>query len=339
MPAGIDVVETMNLAGIPIPYRLIGHRHAYGRHDGMVAKMLTSRRHRFLAVHCWPGAAKRTLRAAGQVGVPSFLERPNTHTAFAFDEVEREHKLVGVELPIGNTHHRDLYRLAVEEDEFSAAHRILCPSDFVLRTFLDRGFEPEKMIRHRYGCDLSAFPASTQEFEQRRGLSACFVGRCEPRKGLHYALTAWHASGAALAGGKFVICGAFMPGYREALGRALDHESIECIGFTRDVSGFMQRSDVFVLPAVEEGSALVTYEARASGCVLLVSNACGADVCHEADGLVHAVRDVDSLTSHMRMLVESKATLASLRQRSLAGRERMSWDYAATILASVYKAK
>ena len=33
---------------------------------------------------------------------------------------------------------------------------------------------------------------------------------------------------------------------------------------------------VLVLPSIEEDSALVTYVARASGCVLLVSDAAGA---------------------------------------------------------------
>lgn len=338
MPAGIEVVETMKLFGIPIPYRLIGHRHAYSRHDRIVSALLRSRRQSFSAVHVWPGAARITLRTANQVGVPSFLERPNTHTAFAFDEVEKEHKLVGVDLPNANTHHRDLNRLAIEEEEFSVAHRILCPSDFVLRTFIERGFKPAQMIRHRYGCDLQTFPPAAEKHEDRPGLSACFVGRCEPRKGLHYALTAWHDSGAASAGGKFVICGTFMPGYREVLGRALDHASVQCIGFTTTVAEVMQKSDVFVLPAVEEGSALVTYEARASGCVLLVSDACGADVSHEVDGLVHPVRDIHCLTRHMGTLVSSRCRLGDLRQRSLAYREQMSWDHAGRILVAAYAA-
>ena len=47
-------------------------------------------------------------------------------------------------------------------------------------------------------------------------------------------------------------------------------------GYLADVSGEMRNTDVLVLPSIEEDSALVTYVARASGCVLLVSDAAGA---------------------------------------------------------------
>jgi hypothetical protein len=47
-------------------------------------------------------------------------------------------------------------------------------------------------------------------------------------------------------------------------------------GYLADVSGEMRNPDVLVLPSIEEDSALVTYDARASGCVLLVSDAAGA---------------------------------------------------------------
>ena len=50
------------------------------------------------------------------------------------------------------------------------------------------------------------------------GLRAVFVGRCEPRKGLHYALEAWIESGAAERG-TFTICGNFYPGYRRRSSR------------------------------------------------------------------------------------------------------------------------
>ena len=77
----------------------------------------------------------------------------------------------------------------------------------------------------------------------------------------------------------------------------------------------MRQSDVFVLPSVEEGSALVTYEAQACGCVLAVSDATGAP----AHRSVRPARDVDALAAHLRKLEGDPALLARLRAATVAG--------------------
>ena len=53
-----------------------------------------------------------------------------------------------------------------------------------------------------------------------------FVGRGEPRKGLHLALRAWLDSGAAERG-RFVIAGGIEPAYEEILEPLLAHPSVQ----------------------------------------------------------------------------------------------------------------
>jgi glycosyltransferase involved in cell wall biosynthesis len=98
----------------------------------------------------------------------------------------------------------------------------------------------------------------------------------------------------------------------------------------------MQESDVLVLPSVEEGSALVTYEAWACGCVLVVSDATGAVCTHDREGLIHPAGDVAMLAKHLRMLADDRATLSRLRETSLAGLKELTWQRAAERLAQVY---
>jgi glycosyltransferase involved in cell wall biosynthesis len=98
----------------------------------------------------------------------------------------------------------------------------------------------------------------------------------------------------------------------------------------------MRRSDLFVLSTVEEGSALVTYEARASGCVLLVSDASGAVCEHMENALVHRPGDVAALTEHIRLLDRDRALLARLRAASLATADDLTWRAAGPALRSAY---
>ena len=59
---------------------------------------------------------------------------------------------------------------------------------------------------------------------------------------------------------------------------------------------------MFVLPSIEEGSALVTSEARGCGCVILVSEVAGAVCHHDENALIHRVGDVEALTRHITSL-------------------------------------
>ena len=108
-------------------------------------------------------------------------------------------------------------------------------------------------------------------------------------------------------------------------------------GFVPDVAALMRASDVLLLPTVEEGSALVTYEAQASGCVLVVSDAAGARCVHLEGGLVHPAGDLETLTEHLRLLDRDPGLLARLRAETLARRDELTWEQGARDLERHYR--
>lgn len=340
VPGIYRVVETMRIAGIPLPYRLIGNERAFRFHDNTVAREVNrqtrSYGEHYDVIHCWPLGSLVTLRAAKSAGIATVLERPNAHTAFAYEAVEREHKKLGVPFSAGYSHKPNLERLRIEEAEYQSADLLACPSEFVARTFLARDFNPAKIGRHQYGYDPLKFSPDTFERPGNRQFTMLFVGRCEPRKGLHYALEAWHRAGAS-AHGRFIICGTYLPGYREVLAQWLDGTSVEERGYIADVSAEMRNADVLVLPSIEEGSALVTYEARASGCVLLVSEAAGAKLHDGRQGYVHRVGDVEQLASQVQELMADPALLHRLRSASIADLKGLTWTAAGQTLVELYQ--
>jgi glycosyltransferase involved in cell wall biosynthesis len=263
------------------------------------------------------------------------LERPNAHTAFAYDAVAEENRNVGIQLSHKHDHTFNQQYLDHEEMEYDEADFLLCPSDFVAETFVERGFPRQKLIRHQYGFDSTRFSVGPQNATQDRGLVMIYAGVVEPRKGLHLALRAWLDSGAHRTG-KFLICGAWVQGYRERLGRLLQDPSIEILGHRPDIDLLMRGADLFVLPSVEEGSALVTYEARASGCILLVSTASGAPCEHGVNGLTHAPRDVETLTQQITGLNRDRNSLRDLRAASVSTLDLISWEMAGIRLSEAY---
>lgn len=339
LPENVDVVRTMSIGTRRVPHRVLGIDRTYRYHDARVARALRRVGGTVDLVHCWPRATVHTSGAARSLGIPSLREVPNTHTGHAFEVVARELVALGLQPVRGHSHTFSREALAREEEEYEVVDALLVPSEYSLRTFLERGIASDKLVLHRYGFDAERFHTRSNGVRPsgERPFTVIFVGRCEPRKGLHHALRAWIDSGAA-AHGRFLVCGAFDPGYREVLEPLLAHPSVEVRGFVADPAALMRESDVFVLPSVEEGSALVTYEARASGCVLVVSEAAGARCRHGVDGLVHAPGDVVALTEQLSSLHDDRDRLQRLRAASVAGAGDLSWARAGEELVEIYAA-
>ena len=336
LPPEAVVRPTLARGRFRVPYRVLGTQRACALHDWIVSQRLKRLEGKIDIVHAWPVGSLRTLKTAARLGIPTVLERPNAHTRFAYEVVQKECEKLGIVLPANHEHAYKPEVLAKEEAEYNAAFRLLCPSDFVAQTFVDQGFSREKLARDQYGYDETVYHSGQQVRDDQRGLTMIFVGGCAPRKGLHYALEAWLRSPASRKG-RFMIVGAFVPGYADKLSAMLGHASVEVLGHRSDVPELMRKADLLVLPSIEEGSALVTSEARASGCVLVVSDAAGAICRHGENALVHPAGDVDQLTEHLTLLETNRDLLAKLRDSSLRTVDEITWKAAGLRLLAAYR--
>ena len=336
VPGNVRVQPTLAWGKLRIPYRLLGRIRACALHDLIVSKRIKKLVGQIDIIHTWALGARRTLEAARRLGIPTVLERPNAHTRFAYDVVQKECERIGVPLPPGHEHEFNNEILKREELEYRLADFLLCPSDFVVKTFRDQGFPPEKLLRHIYGFDEKRFFPDPNPRDPQKGLTMISVGVCAVRKGLHFALEAWLKSPAS-RDGTFLIAGEFIPAYQKKLAPMLSHPSVKVLGHRTDVPELMRKSDVFILPTIEEGSALVTSEARGSGCVLLVSEASGA-VCRDGqDALVHKPGDVKTLAGQISRLDKDRILLRQLRAASLNTINEITWRAAGENLLKAYK--
>ena len=333
----IKVTKTITFGKRIPPYRILGTRRMCILHDWLVAKRLPKLRDKIDIIHAWPLGAKRTMKAAKKLGIPVALERCNAHTKFAYESVRKECERIGVQLPAGHEHAYDKKILNLEEEEYNAADGILCPSKFVIKTFMDEGFAPDKMHPFFYGVDEKKFyPATQNNRNDSEGLTMIYVGVCAVRKGLHLALDAWLNSPASRTG-KFLVVGGFIPSYQEKLHDLLAHPSVEVLGHREDVPELMRKSDIFVLPSIEEGFGLVCTEAMASGCVPLVSDAC-TDLCqHMKNSLVHRVGDTAAISEHITRLDQDRSLLHSLRDQGLADTPSLTWEAAGRAIVRAYR--
>jgi glycosyltransferase involved in cell wall biosynthesis len=336
LPVQVKVRTTLSWKRFRIPYRLLGSLRACMLHDWLVASQLKALAGKIDVVHVWPLGALRTIREAKRLGMTTVLERPNAHTRYAYEAVRKECERLNISMPSGHEHAYNEAVLSREEAEYQIADWILCPSDFVARTFVDQGFPANRLLRHQYGFNDKMFFPETKPRDNRQGLRILFAGGCAPRKGLHFALEAWLRS-PAHEQGVFLIGGEFIPAYAKLLSAELSHPSVKVLGHRKDLADLMRQSDILVLPSIEEGSALVTSEARGCGCVLLVSDAAGAICENGKNALVHSVGDVQTLTQHLTMLNEDRDLLAKLREASLKTVHEITWDAGGRKLEQIYQ--
>jgi glycosyltransferase involved in cell wall biosynthesis len=315
---------------------MLGKLRALALHDYIVARRVKKLAGQIDIVHTWPDAALRTIKAAKELGITTVLERPNAHTRFAYEVVRKETERLGVTLPPGDDYFYREDVLENEEKEFGLADFLLCPSDFVVRTFVEQGIPRGKLLRHQYGFDEKRFYPDNEPRDPKRGLTVLFVGVCAVRKGVHFALEAWLKS-PAHRDGTFMIAGEFLPAYAEKIPSLLSHPSVRVLGHRNDVPDLMRKSDILVLPSLEEGFPLVVAEAMGSGCVALVSDSCNELCRHMENGLVHHVGDVDALTQHITMLHQDRALLERLRATALRDAPGFTWTVAGSVLLRAYQ--
>ncbi len=335
VPEGVTVRPTLSRGKYRIPYKALGVTNASRLHDHIVARRLERLAGQVDIVHTWPRGALQTLKVAKRLGIPTVLERPNAHTRYCYEAVAKECARIGVSLP-----HRE-YRfdepaLALEQSEFDAADRLLCPGAFPEQSFLDLGFRPERLARHAYGFDEDRYFPDTKPRDASRPFIGLFVGVDAVRKGLHLALQAWLASPAP-ASGQFLIAGHLSAEFRQKFSAELSHPSVRELGHRTDVPELMRDADVLFLPSIEEGSALVCSEAIGSGCVPLASKAC-SDACrHMENALVHDVLDVATLREHITLLWQNRELLGRLREGAIRSRRELTWAVAGKRLLKVYQ--
>lgn len=243
--------------------------------------------------HTCTAVALRSIAVAKRRGAVTILENASMHPRRWQREVLAECKQFGVRpwncdvaLPAPLIRRREL--------EYDLCDRIIVPSSVARQSFEEfgHGKKVEVMLR---GVDHTLFSPPAAR-ESRELFRVCFVGRIELAKGVPYLLRAWkHLS---LRNAELLLVGAVQPEIAPIL-KEYGTENIKLAGWLppQEVAERYRRCDLFVMPSVNEGLALVILEAMASGLPIVATDRSGAaDVIHDGkEGFVVPARNAYAL--------------------------------------------
>ena len=110
-------------------------------------------------------------------------------------------------------------------------------------------------------------------------------------------------------------------------------------GHASDPQRFYSQASVFVLPSVEEGSALVSYEAMACGRPIIVTQNVGSVARDGIDGFVIPIRNVDALKEKILFFYEHPDKITEMGVNARKRAEQFSWQsYGENIVQAYAKA-
>jgi glycosyltransferase involved in cell wall biosynthesis len=193
----------------------------------------------------------------------------------------------------------------------------------VRQSCLKEGISEEKLLEIPFGTDPNQFKP-VDNLSKSEPFRVLFVGQLSFRKGVLYLLQAWREL--KWRDAELWLLGRISPEMRPFLKPYYQDSSIHFLGYTPKPAQLYQQADIFVFPSIEEGSALVTYEAMASGLPTITTHNAGSLVRHGQDGFLVTIRDVNKLTEYMERLRQDTDLRRQMGRSARNHIERYPWE-------------
>jgi len=276
--------------------------------------------------HAWGNYALASIPHARAHGARIVIERGSTHPHYQDAILKEEFERFGVE--IERAHPQIIKKGLREIDE---ADRVIIPSEFVRRTFVENGIPDEKLSVIPYGFNPSDFKPGEKRDDVFRVL---FVGNIGIQKGVHYLLEAWERL--ALPNAELHFIGKVEEGMQPILNRHASRIILRGHVKHEELQKEYAQASVFILPSLQEGSALVTYEAMACGLPMVVSVNTGSVVRDGQDGFRIPIRSADAIAEKLQWLYDHPEDSAEMGRNASEYIQEFTWDRYARRVIDVY---
>ncbi len=233
--------------------------------------------------------ANQCFRYVREHGGRTFLDAGNSHIENFWEILSEEHRRWKCPTPpIAQHWYERARRMLVDVDY------VLSPSSYVTRTFLERGFKPEQILKNVYPLDLTCFKPPAECRPQNRELRVINTGSLSLRKGTPYLLEAFRMVLKQEPSARLLLTRIVQDDIKPVLEKYLDLPIEWAPGLPHDqLAARLQSADVFVLPSIEDGFARTVAEALACGLpVVLTPNTGARDLIEPGiNGEVVPIRD------------------------------------------------
>jgi glycosyltransferase involved in cell wall biosynthesis/2-polyprenyl-3-methyl-5-hydroxy-6-metoxy-1,4-benzoquinol methylase len=288
----------------------------------------------------WADQSLFQLREAKTRGTLTIIERGSTHIQYQHKILDEERKKLHLDIASNNSY----FDAKLEEKQLKEYHEadyIMVPSEFARHSFLERGFKAEKILKVPYGVDLERFnTANTRLPRTTDALRILFIGPIGVQKGIKYLLegiAALRQNGLKI---ELTVIGQIEEDFKGWFNSSpLRNEITRHISYVanRELPEYFHSADLFCLPSLQEGLALVLAEAMATGLpIVATANTGAAEFVREGiDGFVIPPADVNALTEAIQRCTSDREALSQMGESAAMHIQEFSWDrYGESIFAT-----
>ena len=222
-------------------------------------------------IHAWSSWAEPSLIWAANRSIPTLLERSSAHILEQSRLLTEEYQRLNLKwIPT----HKKIEEM--ECDEYKIATKISTPSQFVLNSFLDRGFDHSQLVRNGLGVNQDLFTPSQEDKSMHSvSLSILYAGTISVQKGIHDLLIAFENFSHSKA--TLTLLGGMTAPIKRLLNRTDYRINLPGHKPQADLPAFYQAHNLFVMPSIQDGMAMVQLQALASGLPLVCTTNSGGE--------------------------------------------------------------
>lgn len=276
--------------------------------DHRLCQIVEASMEQYDILHVWNSMGLESIKVAKEKGLKVIVERASTHPEYQLRILESEY-----------SNAIDPITMDRMLKELELADMITVPSEFAAQTY--GHLEKVKIIP--FGVDSEHFQPKPQVHDLYRIL---FAGDNILRKGIRYMIDAWKLADKYWELWiKTNIPLGNLPG------------NIKLISEVPDMAELYNQVDVFCLPSIEEGQALVVWEAMACGLPCVVTRETGSLIQNGIHGIIIPAKNSKAIYHALQDLVVAPLKRDSLGKKARWLAEQYPWERYGKSLYSAYE--
>ena len=263
------------------------------------------------------------------------LERGSTHIEFQNQVLKDEYKIQDIKFK-----QISKYIMEKENKEYELADYIMVPTDFVKKTFIDKGFPKEKIIKNPYGVNLNQFKPNKTKEHFNKVFRIIYTGTVSVRKGILYLLETFEELN--IKNSELLIIGNTDKELNKKLKKYKNNENIKFKDAIDQSSlkDFYNISDIFVTCSVEEGLSMVQLQAMSCGLpVVCTTHSGGQEIIDQGvNGYILPIRDKEILKEKILYLYENQSFRIEMGENAKKkANQQFSWESYGNNAISIYQ--
>lgn len=288
------------------------------------------------AVYAYEDGALATFKEAKKRGIKCIYDLPiaywETKSQLIQEEVERHPEWASTMM---GSIKDSAAKLARKTQELELADVVVGPGSFVMDSLPDWASNKHQIVAPFGSPPLNAGPGITKKHRQEGPLKVLFVGSLTQRKGLADLFAAMQLLDPTQV--QLIVLG----GLRQPLEfykKIFPNFVYEPTRPHKEVLKLMASCDVFCLPSIVEGRALVMQEAMSQGLpVIITPNTGGADLAiHEETGFLVPIRSPEGIAKSIQWFIDHRSAIPRMSLRAQEHSANYTWAaYGDTVVQEI----